>query len=101
MMDTAITVGRRMGRILVALAFLAGCSEEVAIPATSDASPDAVDQCGNRCTSDQLCVADSEGQYSCALICYNQLHCWSGCCVPLDGSPYNVCRPTNVCFPPK
>jgi hypothetical protein len=48
MMDTAITVGRRMGRILVALAFLAGCSEEVAIPATSDASPDAVDQCGKQ-----------------------------------------------------
>jgi hypothetical protein len=100
MMDTAIMVGRRVGRIFVALALLSGCAEDVAIPAP-DASPDAVDQCGNRCTSDQLCVQDAEGQYSCALICYNQLHCWSGCCVPLDGTPYNVCRPTNVCFPPK
>jgi hypothetical protein len=101
MLDTAITVGRHVGRILVALTLLSGCAEDVAIPGPDASPPDAVDPCGNRCTSDQLCVQDSEGQYGCALICYNQLHCWSGCCVPLDGTPYNVCRPTNVCFPPK
>jgi hypothetical protein len=101
MLETLITHGRRLRRFLVAMTLVTACSSGEAIPAPDGGSPDAIDRCGNRCTSDQLCVEAAEGEYTCAQICFNQLHCWSGCCVPLDGSPYNVCRPSTVCFPPK
>src|SRR5262245_22947915 len=104
-MEIAITSPRRVVRTLAAVAALAlvlvGCSEESALPPEPDAGADTAppDPCGGRCTSAQLCVQGSEGEYSCAMICFNQLHCWSGCCLPLDGTAYNVCRPSNACFP--
>jgi hypothetical protein len=104
MVEIAITSVWRTARSLAAAAALAlalaGCAEEAPITA-ADAGADTLppDPCGGKCDSAQLCVQGSEGEYGCAMICFNQLHCWSGCCVPLDGTPYNVCRPTNVCFP--
>jgi hypothetical protein len=57
-----------------------------------------VDHCGGACTEVELCVEDKEGKYGCARICANQLRCWSGCCLPLGDTGYNVCRPNNYCF---
>ena len=62
-----------------------------------DAGPTVADACGGKCTEVELCVPDNDGVYGCARICANQLHCWSGCCLPV-GNDYNVCRPTNYCY---
>jgi hypothetical protein len=60
----------------------------------------AADPCGGKCDNVQLCVQDAEGVYGCAMICANQLRCWSGCCLALEGTGYNVCRPSSYCFGP-
>jgi hypothetical protein len=57
-----------------------------------------IDPCGGVCSEAELCVQDRDGRFACARICANQLRCWSGCCLPLGDSGYNVCRPTNYCF---
>jgi hypothetical protein len=91
---------------LVLVLSLAACpdAEEDAPPAAPDAgasaAPDGGDHCGGRCSTTELCVADDEGVYACALICANQLHCWTGCCLRVEGLGYNVCRPSNACFGP-
>ena len=66
---------------------------------SSDGSPASTqDACGGLCTEVELCVKDNEGRYGCARLCANQLRCWSGCCLPVADTPYNVCRPTNYCY---
>jgi|1185.fasta_scaffold1854234_1 hypothetical protein len=90
----------RFAVLLVALV-AAACSggETMGIP--DGGGVDAVpDPCAGRCSEVELCVQGSEGEYECAMICANQLHCWSGCCVPAEGQPYTVCRPANICFGP-
>jgi hypothetical protein len=58
----------------------------------------APDRCGGTCSEAQLCVPDAQGAYACAMICANQFHCWSGCCLAFGDSGYNVCRPNSACF---
>lgn len=52
--------------------------------------------CGGTCDVAERCV---EGV--CRRICANQLHCWSGCCLPEprtgDAAVYNVCMPEEAC----
>jgi hypothetical protein len=57
------------------------------------------DPCGGKCNETELCTRDRDGKFGCNRICVNQLRCWSGCCLPLEGTNLNVCRPTNYCFP--
>ena len=57
-----------------------------------------LDPCGGRCTNVQLCVMDDKGVPGCAMICANQFHCWSGCCLAAGDTGYNVCRPRTDCF---
>jgi hypothetical protein len=86
------------------LAFLvASCGEEPADPppppmhAPEVTAPNP-DSCGGSCSEVELCVQDAEGKYGCARICANQFHCWSGCCLALGSTGYNVCRPNDYCF---
>jgi hypothetical protein len=88
---------------------LAGAVSALTACATDDAeappapSPDAgaaTDRCGGKCSNVELCVADEKGDFGCARICANQFHCWSGCCLPAGDTGYNVCRATEICFPP-
>jgi hypothetical protein len=85
--------------VLVGLALAAGsCGspDDEAPPAAPNVERD---PCGNRCSNVELCVKDAAGGYGCALICANQLRCWSNCCVRVDDSDYKVCRPRDVCYP--
>jgi hypothetical protein len=88
---------------LAVLMALTACSEGPDDPIVP--APDAgttlvaLDPCGGTCSNVQLCVKGEDGAPICANICANQFHCWTGCCRPLDDSGYNVCRPSNVCFP--
>lgn len=85
-------------RALSVCLLLAACGEEEpAIAARSNTTK--VDPCDGRCSEVELCAPDTEGQHACARICANQLRCWSGCCLPLGDTGYNVCRPTDYCFP--
>jgi len=56
------------------------------------------DPCGGRCDVTELCVEGAPGIHECARLCANQLRCWSGCCLPLGDTGYNVCRPRDLCF---
>jgi hypothetical protein len=86
--------------VLASALLLAACADGEGV-SPRDAAPEvASDPCGDRCNSAQLCVQDTEGVYACAMICANQLHCWSGCCLSLEATGYNVCRPTSYCFGP-
>jgi hypothetical protein len=99
MLKTQMSSVRRVLCSLV-LGLLAACGEGDGGPGTPDARRAQVtDPCGGICTEVELCAKDSQGTYGCARICANQLRCWSGCCLPLDDTGYNVCRPTNHCFP--
>jgi hypothetical protein len=95
-----------LGRCVFVMALLCfgGCSEDPGMePSRTDPEPQSMeppDPCQGRCSEVQLCVQDTEGHYDCAMICANQFHCWSGCCLPVGGTGYNVCRPTNYCFAP-
>jgi hypothetical protein len=57
----------------------------------------APDPCGGRCSEVELCTTDGD-EPLCARICANQLRCWTGCCLPLADTEYNVCRPARACF---
>jgi hypothetical protein len=90
----------RHGVLALVFAAIAACTGDALVG--DDAPPAApvnLDPCAGRCNEAELCVADATEQYGCARICANQLHCWSGCCLPLDDTGYNVCRPTGACFP--
>ncbi len=57
---------------------------------------------GILCDSNEICVAEEgEPASSCHLICANQLHCWSGCCLPSGVRNYNVCKATELCYGPR
>ena len=97
------TRGRRLVQALLsvfAMLFFASCGEgEMMMTMPPDGGIVAVlDPCGGRCTEVELCVQDKESNPVCARICANQLRCWSGCCLPLGDTGYNVCRPTNYCY---
>jgi|SRR3954447_15639973 hypothetical protein len=80
---------------------LAACGGEGAVePPPPPKVPESVkaDRCQGRCSETQLCVQDRGGEYGCAMICANQFHCWSGCCLAFGDSGYNVCRPNDYCF---
>jgi len=92
---------RRLLRGLVsgfALLFFASCDEGNMVMAPDAGHAAVLDPCGGRCTEVELCVPDKESNFACARICANQLRCWSGCCLPLGDTGYNVCRPTNYCY---
>jgi hypothetical protein len=96
-----MSIARRLWRplclaVVMALTACADGPDEPAVPAVDAGAPD---PCGGTCSNVQLCVKDEEGAPICANICANQFHCWTGCCRPVDDTGYNVCRPTNVCFP--
>jgi hypothetical protein len=90
----------RIGCVALVMA-LAACAEapDDAAPVPPEPIKAELDACGGQCTDLQLCVADEAGKPLCANLCANQFHCWSGCCRPEGDTGYNVCRPTNVCFP--
>lgn len=73
---------------LLALALLLSCDGTPPVPQ---------DPCQGACDPAQLCVV--EGPPACLNICRNELHCWSGCCLPVGDAGYLVCRPASVCFP--
>jgi hypothetical protein len=86
-----------------ALALLvAACNGDADAASPPDAAPNATksDPCNGRCESNELCLRDEEGVYACALMCANQLHCWSLCCLPVQGTTDNVCRPSSLCYGP-
>jgi hypothetical protein len=95
-----------VARVLVAALalLLVGCDGTDLTPPAGDAGQStpvvAKDPCGGKCNTIELCVPDAEGVYGCSQICANQLRCWSGCCLPVEGIGYNVCRPSSYCFGP-
>jgi hypothetical protein len=97
MWNKAMSRGRRAFTTLLVLLFT-GCAEGEPMVPPDSATAATVDACGGRCTEVELCVQDRESQWGCARICANQLRCWSGCCLPLGDTGYNVCRPTNYCY---
>jgi hypothetical protein len=85
--------------LALALALLAlGCDGGDAAEPPPPSAVRAADACLGRCSEVELCVSDQQGQPTCARICANQLRCWSGCCLRVPGTDYNVCRPSNACF---
>jgi hypothetical protein len=90
-------------RIALAL-FLAGCGEDQGMNPkppplhTTEVTARDPGPCGGTCSEAELCVRDAAGKYGCARICANQFHCWSGCCLALKDTGYNVCRPNEYCF---
>jgi hypothetical protein len=109
MSNTAMSLARRSffaDRLARACAtfvllFLTACDEAETVDAPA---PDGggmiakLDRCAGACAVEELCVEDRDGKYGCARICANQLRCWSGCCLPLGDTGYNVCRPNNYCY---
>ena len=95
---TASRLANALSTLLLLL--LTSCAEGEPKEEKTDAggSTANIDRCGGACTEVELCVEDKEGKYGCARICANQLRCWSGCCLPLEETGYNVCRPNNYCF---
>jgi hypothetical protein len=81
--------------LVAAFAALLACEPESGAPVLPGPP---LDPCGGRCSEIELCAKNDDGSYGCATICANQLHCWSGCCIHLDGTNYNVCRPSNICY---
>jgi hypothetical protein len=84
----------RLARAVAVLALLLGCDGEPETPFV----PKLPDPCAGQCSEVELCARNEDGTHACAPICANQLHCWSGCCVPLEGTAYNICRPSNICY---
>jgi hypothetical protein len=85
----------------VALLALTACAvDDPEAPAQPPAPDAGTDRCGGKCSNVELCQADEQGTFGCARICANQFHCWSGCCLPAGDTGYNVCRATEICFPP-
>lgn len=85
---------------VISLLVPGSCSDDEAlVPEPVSGQKAELDPCNGRCTEVELCAPEGEGEVACARICANQLHCWSGCCLPLGDSGYNVCRPTERCFP--
>jgi hypothetical protein len=99
--ESSPTRGRPVLQALLsvfALLFFASCGEGEMSTATDAGHAMVLDHCNGRCTEVELCVQDNESNHVCARICANQLRCWSGCCLPLGDTGYNVCRPTNYCY---
>jgi hypothetical protein len=100
-------LGVRTARLLrtfscaVAL-LLAACDGEGEASPPDGAAPLSIqtDLCNGRCESNEVCLPDEGGGHSCALICANQLHCWSGCCLRVQELDTNVCRPSSLCYGP-
>ena len=82
---------------VLGLLMLCPCTGELADSESDQTSQ--VDACRGMCSEVELCASDKSGGFGCARFCANQLHCWSGCCLPLERTGYNVCRPTRDCFP--
>jgi hypothetical protein len=92
-----------LGALSCALALLlAACdgSGELSPPDAAPKSIQSTDACNGRCDSNELCLPTEGGGHACELICANQLHCWSLCCLPVEGIDNNVCRPSNLCYGP-
>ncbi len=84
---------------VLALLFFASCEGDATLLTADGGGHTAVlDPCAGKCTEVELCVQDKDGVYGCARICANQLRCWSGCCLAVGDTGYNVCRPTNYCY---
>jgi hypothetical protein len=94
-------------RLLALALLLCGCRLDVSGTAPLDGGADA-----DPCSASEILIQDDAGATVCAQICANQLHCWSGCCLPAvvpvadpaggetDAGPgLMVCMPESVCFP--